>query len=122
MSDSVNSPKHYVQAGAMLEPIDVIRFAPFDLGNAIKYVCRAGHKNDELEDFRKAEKYLDWAEEGYRLNPEFYDNFVRNHLFNLKKIKPFDCFVGVKAVGLICFLEQYIAENIERLKIERGIK
>lgn len=30
----------------------------FHLGNAIKYICRAGYKNDKLEDLRKAIHYL----------------------------------------------------------------
>lgn len=90
MSDNVNHPKHYTQAGVMLEPIDVIRFAPFDLGNAIKYICRAGHKNDELEDYRKAQKYLNWAVESYLQDPVFYDEFVSKYGLLLYKLKPFE--------------------------------
>jgi hypothetical protein len=30
----------------------------FHLGNAIKYICRAGYKGDKLEDLRKAIHYL----------------------------------------------------------------
>ena len=30
----------------------------FHLGNVIKYVCRAGHKNDDIEDLSKAIHYL----------------------------------------------------------------
>ena len=30
----------------------------FHLGNVIKYVCRAGHKYDDLEDLEKAIHYL----------------------------------------------------------------
>lgn len=90
MSDAVHNPEHYTQSGAMLQPIDVIRFAPFDLGNAIKYVCRAGHKNDELEDYRKAQKYLDWAIESYEQDPVFYDSFVSKYGLLLYKLKPFE--------------------------------
>lgn len=32
----------------------------FALGNAVKYVARAGKKEDLLEDLRKARWYLDW--------------------------------------------------------------
>ena len=31
----------------------------FHLGNAIKYVCRAGHKHSKIEDLEKAIHYLD---------------------------------------------------------------
>jgi hypothetical protein len=30
----------------------------FHLGNAIKYICRAGHKDSRVEDLRKAIHYL----------------------------------------------------------------
>ena len=30
----------------------------FHLGNAIKYICRAGHKDDRITDLRKAIHYL----------------------------------------------------------------
>tara|TARA_R100000458_G_scaffold56667_1_gene61823 strand:- start:344 stop:583 length:240 start_codon:yes stop_codon:yes gene_type:complete len=30
----------------------------FHLGNAIKYICRAGYKNDKIEDLEKAIHYL----------------------------------------------------------------
>ncbi len=31
----------------------------FHLGNAIKYICRAGHKNSKIEDLEKAIHYLE---------------------------------------------------------------
>lgn len=31
----------------------------FNLGNVVKYVCRAGKKGDKLEDLKKARDYLD---------------------------------------------------------------
>jgi hypothetical protein len=57
-SDVVNHPPHY-QAGG-LEVIDVIEgFAlGFRLGNAVKYILRAGKKGDRLEDLKKAAWYL----------------------------------------------------------------
>ncbi len=57
--DLINSPTHY--QGASLEVIDVIEdfCLGFRLGNCIKYVLRAGHKGDRLEDLKKARWYLD---------------------------------------------------------------
>lgn len=56
--DNVNHPKHYQGNG--LEVIDVIE--KFDLnyrlGNAIKYILRAGKKNATQEDLKKAIWYL----------------------------------------------------------------
>ena len=31
----------------------------FHLGNVIKYVCRAGHKDDDIADLKKAIHYLE---------------------------------------------------------------
>lgn len=57
---NIDHPKHY-NIGS-IEPIDVIYDwnLDFDLGNAIKYIARAGHKNPNtyLEDLEKAAWYL----------------------------------------------------------------
>lgn len=57
--DLVNHPPYYKAANGM-EVIDVIEaFAlDFRLGNAVKYILRAGRKGDAVEDLRKAEWYL----------------------------------------------------------------
>ena len=63
--DPVNHPSHYTGGPSLgtLECLDITRILPFDLGNAFKYVWRAGKKNPEkaVEDLKKAEFYLnDW--------------------------------------------------------------
>ena len=59
-SDSVDHPPHY-RKGSGYEAIDVIEAwgLGFSLGNAVKYICRAGLKQDALEDLEKARWYLD---------------------------------------------------------------
>ena len=59
-ADSVNSPAHYTDG-----KIEVIEFIEdkklgFCLGNAIKYIARAGKKDPtkEIEDLQKAEWYI----------------------------------------------------------------
>ena len=56
---AVNHPKHYNTG--KYEAIDVIEDwkLGFHLGNVVKYVARAEHKNDTLEDLKKARWYLD---------------------------------------------------------------
>lgn len=58
--DQVDHPPHYTFA-AGFEPIDVIEAwgLGFHLGNAVKYVARAGRKGDALTDLQKARWYLD---------------------------------------------------------------
>lgn len=56
--DAVNSPAHYVVGG--IEVIDFIEAKDFNyrLGNVIKYISRADHKGDRLENLKKAQWYL----------------------------------------------------------------
>lgn len=76
MTDNVNHPRHYTQAAAQLEPIDVLRYAPFCIGNCLKYVIRAGYKGDALEDCRKACLYFKWASENSIQTEEFLLNYA----------------------------------------------
>lgn len=59
-SDPVNHPSHYTWSS--IEPIDTIEAwqLPYHLGNVVKYVSRAGHKDKSktLEDLKKANWYL----------------------------------------------------------------
>ena len=57
--ETVKHPAHYNKLPSGIECIDVVEWFNFNKGNAIKYVWRAGHKNDEIEDLRKAIFYLE---------------------------------------------------------------
>lgn len=59
MFDAVRNPQHYVE-GRKYEPKDVIRDwgLNFNLGNAVKYISRAGRKSDIIEDLKKAQQYI----------------------------------------------------------------
>lgn len=57
--DVINSPSHYAE-GRKYEPIAVIEdwALGYHLGNALKYISRAGRKDDVLQDLRKAAWYV----------------------------------------------------------------
>ena len=61
MNDAVNHPSHYTDGG--IETIDFIeaKKLPYHLGNAIKYISRAGKKdqNKTIEDLQKAVWYIE---------------------------------------------------------------
>lgn len=57
--DPVNHPKHYTGHPSGVECITITEHLNFCLGNAIKYIWRAGEKGDALEDLKKARWYLD---------------------------------------------------------------
>jgi hypothetical protein len=61
VSDTVDHPPHYGGGDNPYEAIKVIEAwsLGFCLGNAVKYIARAGRKGDRLEDLRKARWYVD---------------------------------------------------------------
>lgn len=65
-NDSVNHPSHYTSHPSGIECIEITRHYCFSIGNAIKYLWRAGLKKDagledrqkEIEDLKKAIWYI----------------------------------------------------------------
>lgn len=57
--DNVNHPKHYTSHPSGIECIDVVEHMPFNIGNAIKYLWRAGLKDPDWKvDLEKAMWYI----------------------------------------------------------------
>ena len=62
--DVVNSPPHYTSSparcgcGNRIECIQITEHMDFCLGNAVKYIWRAGLKTDAIEDLRKSLWYI----------------------------------------------------------------
>jgi hypothetical protein len=59
MNDPVNHPKHYTEHPSGIECIEITEHLNFCVGNAIKYLWRAGLKGEQVEDLRKARWYID---------------------------------------------------------------
>lgn len=65
-NDQINHPKHYTSDPSGIECIDITRHRNFNIGNAIKYLWKAGLKEDkdrklidkQVEDLNKAVWYL----------------------------------------------------------------
>ena len=65
-NDNVNHPKHYTSHPSGVECIQITRHYCFSIGNAIKYLWRAGLKQEasmtdkekEIEDLKKAIFYI----------------------------------------------------------------
>ena len=92
-SDPVNHPSHYTDG--KYEVIDFIEsrdyMKDFRIGNAVKYICRAGKKNPdkEKEDIQKAIWYLDrYQKERSYLKDIPLDDFLKDKGFheNLKGV------------------------------------
>lgn len=60
MADPINHPAHYIE-GRTFEPADVIIDwdLSWALGNAVKYISRAGRKENAINDLLKAIWFLE---------------------------------------------------------------
>ncbi|OAV28996.1 DUF3310 domain-containing protein [Moraxella catarrhalis] len=58
--DPVNHPSHYTSDPSGIECIQITRHRNFNIGNAIKYLWRAGLKdgNSDIQDLQKAVWYI----------------------------------------------------------------
>lgn len=72
-TDNVNHPSHYTDGN--IEVIDFIedKKLNYHRGNVVKYVCRAGKKNNEIEDLQKASWYLNREIERLKASGEALD-------------------------------------------------
>ena len=57
--DMVNHPPHYVSHPSGVECIAITEHMGFCVGNAVKYLWRAGLKGDAITDLEKARFYID---------------------------------------------------------------
>jgi hypothetical protein len=71
--DQVNHPEHYTTDPSGIECIEITRHRNFNIGNAFKYLWRAGIKDEarHIEDLKKAMFYI--QDEINRLEGK-YDN------------------------------------------------
>lgn len=81
--DTVSHPAHYTE-GRNYEPRKVIADwgLNFNLGNAVKYLARAGRKGDKIEDLRKAIQYIEFEIDECSKHSEYEE------LLNSLKNKP----------------------------------
>ena len=72
---NVVHPSHYAE-GRQFEPIDVIEDWNLDfcLGNVVKYISRAGRKDNIIQDLEKAQFYLSYKIEQLKKGKEINEN------------------------------------------------
>lgn len=58
MHDPINNPAHYTAHPSGVECIEITQHMNFCLGNAVKYLWRAGLKGATIEDLKKARWYI----------------------------------------------------------------
>lgn len=127
MTDNINHPAHYEAAGYLVQPIDVTEALPFCLGNAVKYLARAGKKDGspELEDMKKARWYIERQMQVWKDGHESYltlDRETSAALFILetKKHQDFMIFEIEEETGLywcdMDYLEQAAASLGKRIR------
>ena len=77
-NDNVNHPSHYTSDPSGVECIQITRWRNFNIGNAIKYLWRAGLKDDPSMDIKQ--KTIEDLEKA-----RFYVNDEINRLKYMKK-------------------------------------
>lgn len=89
MEDNVNHPKHYQPRfkPRAIECIEFSRLMPFSLGNAFKYIWRAGSKGGKdkaVEDLEKARWYLhDYSTHAHGFYPDIETGNQISQLFEM---------------------------------------
>ena len=58
LKDAVNHPLHYTSHPSGVECITITEHMNFNVGNAVKYLWRAGSKGEVMEDLKKAQWYI----------------------------------------------------------------
>ena len=116
-NDVVKNPKHYTE-GRKFQPKDVIRDwkLNFNLGNAVKYIARAGRKDDIVQDLKKAQEYIQFeidAIEAERSHePEEIDREVLFHSVHYGDLKPVQ---EKECESIMVFIE--VPEGVDKAKI-----
>lgn len=113
--DPVNHPRHYTSHPSGIEAIEVTRHMTFNLGNAVKYIWRAGLKENEVEDLQKAMFYL--ADEIRRLGAA-PDRIEVDHVLKfIDELRMEPDIEGIQSDYLFCDdLADYIKNDREPLK------
>lgn len=107
--DEISHPSHYVE-GRKYEPKDVIRMLNlnFNLGNAVKYLSRAGRKGDKLTDLKKAKQYLQFEADARRK----YDNTITDYIDEVTLDCGLDSFEGhILELIFLAGNEKVVIEN-----------
>jgi len=104
--DNVNHPKHYNEHPSGIECIDVCQWFGFNVGNAIKYLWRAGLKerNDFNQDVEKAIWYLKRElghEEVVSLKDSVFSEYLKKHFSAHYKIFKTNKHIPVQAAVFI---------------------
>lgn len=58
--EAIKHPAHYAANPEGIECIQVTQWMNFNIGNAVKYLWRAGKKGDAREDLEKAKQYIEF--------------------------------------------------------------
>jgi hypothetical protein len=124
MNDPVSHPSHYTSSESGVECIEITQHQAFCVGNAVKYVWRAGEKDKakHVEDLQKAIWYLDRQIETHRYALSTYPkSWYANMCKVVLSLEPFsnieEFFMAIYSQDLPAAIEA-IELEIVRLKNE----
>ena len=117
MNDPVNHPSHYTSSESGVECIEITQHQTFCVGNAVKYVWRAGEKDvaKHVEDLQKAIWYLEREIETY---PNARSTYPKSWYANIKKvIMPLEPFSNIEEFFMAIYLQDLPAA-IDAIEVE----
>lgn len=117
--DPVNHPKHYNSHPSGIECIEIVRSFSFNMGNAFKYLWRAGLKDEKAQDIKKAIWYLK-DEVRYGQGNVYEENHPHNIQFS--EIEKYFSENIRAALWLIWKYSMGTATNIELLEAVRFLE
>lgn len=118
MSSAIN-PEHYNRLNP--QPKDVIRAwgLNFNLGSAVKYISRAGHKDDIVQDLKKAQEFIQFeidAIEGARAERKDkpkHEDFIKDEYIYVDESTLFHSCVSTIPISSIVLISIADPEHIE---------
>jgi len=125
----VNHPEHYNRG--KIECIDVIEDwkLNFHLGNAVKYISRAGAKDNEIEDIEKAiwylQRYVEKLKEVNKIIEELdIDKIVEESLKTQKEQEGYELVIFGKYTAIFTELDEaikFVDSNLDNADIYKII-
>jgi len=115
-TDNINHPAHYNSHESGVECIEIVRYLPYSLGNAIKYIWRAGLKSEnKLEDYKKAVWYLQDCQNCQKSD---FSGFKANKFTNINLEKFIDN--SVTSDYLSFLIEEIYQQSIDDVGLNLG--
>jgi hypothetical protein len=103
--DIIQKAAHYNQNLSGVECIQIIRSFDFNIGNSFKYLWRSDHKQNLLQDYKKALYYIKDELLTRKTKPQFIGNSKIPNIYKLKAYR--ERTLLIDTVSIYQYVESY---------------